>query len=169
MESKFADATSDDFDAKDMLGELSDMAQSKEEAGGRDEAAKSEPLARRKLAKSGELLRPGGPTQQPRRRPEQGAPPRERFVETAYWNPSVVTGADGKAKVTFKAPTALSAYQFTARGVTGSDTLVGQTTAAITVRKDFFVDLKVPSALTQGDRPRFMRGCTTSASPAQPP
>ena len=40
------------FDAKDMLGELSDMAQSKEAAGGRDEAAKSEPLARRKLAKS---------------------------------------------------------------------------------------------------------------------
>ena len=24
-------------------------------------------------------------------------PPRERFVETAYWNPSVVTGKDGKA------------------------------------------------------------------------
>ncbi|MGE3819108.1 MAG: MG2 domain-containing protein, partial [Isosphaeraceae bacterium] len=33
--------------------------------------------------------------------------PRERFVETAYWNPSVVTGADGKATVTFVAPTAL--------------------------------------------------------------
>ena len=44
---------------------------------------------------------------------------RERFVETAYWNPSVVTGHDGKARVTFKAPTALSGYRITARGVTG--------------------------------------------------
>ena len=32
------------------------------------------------------------------------APPRERFAETAYWNPLVVTGKDGKARVTFKAP-----------------------------------------------------------------
>ena len=44
-------------------------------------------------------------------------PPRQRFVETAYWNPSVVTGTDGKALVTFRAPAALSEYRFTARGV----------------------------------------------------
>ena len=80
---------------------------------------------------------------------------RERFVETAYWNPSVVTGKDGKATIKFRAPGALSEYRFTARGVTGADTLVGQTTADLAVRKDFFVDLKVPSALTQGDKPRF--------------
>src|SRR5579864_3188164 len=81
--------------------------------------------------------------------------PRQQFVETAYWNPSVVTGKDGKARVTFRAPLALSEYRFTARGVTGADTLVGQTTADLAVRKDFFVDLKVPSTLTQGDKPRF--------------
>jgi TolA-binding protein len=86
---------------------------------------------------------------------QQGRP-RERFVETAYWNPSVVTGKDGKARLTFRAPMALSEYRFTARGVTGSDTLVGQTTAGLTIRKDFFVDLKVPATLTQGDRPRFI-------------
>src|SRR5262249_48336736 len=80
---------------------------------------------------------------------------RERFVETAYWNPSVVTGADGKAVVKFRAPGALSEYRFTARGVSGHDTLVGQATADLAVRKDFFVDLKVPSAVTEGDRPRF--------------
>ncbi len=50
---------------------------------------------------------------------------------------------------------ALSEYRFSARGVTGADTLVGQATADLTVRKDFFVDLKVPAALTQGDKPRF--------------
>jgi tetratricopeptide (TPR) repeat protein len=84
------------------------------------------------------------------------AQPRERFAETAYWNPQVVTGKDGKAKLTFKAPTALSAYRITARGVTGADTLAGQTTATLTVRKNFFVDLKVPRSLTQGDKPRFI-------------
>ena len=51
---------------------------------------------------------------------------RERFVETAYWNPMVVTGKDGKARVSFKAPSALSEYRITARGVTGADTLAGQ-------------------------------------------
>ena len=82
--------------------------------------------------------------------------PRERFAETAYWNPLVVTGKDGKARITFKAPTALSAYRITARGVTGADTLAGQTTSSLTVRKNFFVDLKLPSSLTQGDKPRFI-------------
>ena len=84
------------------------------------------------------------------------ARPRQRFVETAYWNPAVVTGKDGKARVTFPAPMALSSYRFTARGVTGADTLVGQTTAELNVKKDFFVDLKAPAALTQGDKPRFL-------------
>ncbi len=32
---------------------------------------------------------------------------------------------------------------------------MGQTTAEVAVRKDFFVDLKVPAALTEGDKPRF--------------
>ncbi|WP_435019038.1 MG2 domain-containing protein [Tundrisphaera sp. TA3] len=81
--------------------------------------------------------------------------PREQYVETAYWNPSVVTGKDGKAKLTFRAPGALSEYVFSARGVTGADTLVGQATAEIAIRKDFFVDLKRPAALSQGDKPRF--------------
>ena len=43
--------------------------------------------------------------------------PRERFTETAYWNPLVQTGKDGTARVSFKAPTALSSYRITVRGV----------------------------------------------------
>ena len=82
--------------------------------------------------------------------------PREQFAETAYWNPSVVTGKDGKATVKFKAPMALSDYRFSARGVTGNDTLVGQASASLVVRKDFFVDLRVPATLSQGDKPRFV-------------
>ena len=83
-------------------------------------------------------------------------PLRQRFVETAYWNPNVVTGTDGKAVVAFEAPGALSTYRLIARGVTGRETLVGQATSSLTVRKDFFVDLKTPAVLTQGDRPRFI-------------
>src|SRR5207248_10693398 len=82
-------------------------------------------------------------------------PARPWFAEPAYWTPSVATGKDGTARVTFKAPTALSRYRFTARGVTGADTLAGQSTADLAVRKDFFVDLKVPSVLTEGDKPRL--------------
>ena len=78
--------------------------------------------------------------------------------------PRVVTGKDGKATVKFKAPMALSEYRFSARGVTGADTLVGQATASLAVRKDFFVDLKVPATLSQGDKPRFSARSTTSAS-----
>jgi hypothetical protein len=51
---------------------------------------------------------------------------------------------------------ALSRYRFSARGVSASDTLVGQTTAELAVRKEFFVDLKAPATLTQGDKPRFL-------------
>ena len=58
--------------------------------------------------------------------PGRRLPPREQFAETAYWNPSVVTDKDGKATVKFKAPMGLSEYRFSAKGVTGSDTLVGQ-------------------------------------------
>ena len=61
-------------------------------------AAKSEPA--RKTPRSDALR---GIAERPRMR-RSGAskartrpPPRERFVETAYWNPAVVTGKDGKA------------------------------------------------------------------------
>ncbi len=83
------------------------------------------------------------------------AAPRQSFAETAYWNPSVVTDKDGTARITFRAPSALSQYRITARGVTGSDTLAGETTADLAVRKDLFVDLKTPASLTQGDQPRL--------------
>src|SRR5262249_60877703 len=63
--------------------------------------------------------------------------------------------AQGSACLLFGGPMALPRYESPARGVTGSDSLVGQTSAELVVKKDFFVDLKVPAVLTQGDRPRF--------------
>ena len=81
---------------------------------------------------------------------------RAAFVETAYWNPSVVTDATGRARVTFRAPSALAEYRLAALGVTGSDTLVGQSTSGISVRKAFFVELKAPNVLTEGDEPQLL-------------
>ncbi len=72
--------------------------------------------------------------------------PRREFVETAYWNPAVVTGADGRATVKFAAPEALSEYRLLAKGITGADTLAGQASVTIAVRKDFYVELRAPGA-----------------------
>ncbi len=60
------------------------------------------------------------------------------------------------ARVKFRAPSALAEYRLAALGVTGSDTLVGQTTSGISVRKAFFVELKAPSVLTEGDEPQLL-------------
>lgn len=83
------------------------------------------------------------------------APARRRFVETAYWNPSIVTNASGVAKIRFKAPSALSNYRLDSWAVT-AETLVGQAGADLEVKKPFLVDLKLPPAFTQGDKPGVM-------------
>jgi len=132
-----ADATNDDFDQNQL--DLGFSTAAKRKANRAAPLGGFEPTP---LGKSGRV--------------EQAASPRERFAETAYWNPSVVTGKDGKAAVRFKAPAALSEYRFSARGVTGGDSLVGQGTATLSIRKDFSVDLRLPATLTQGDKPRFV-------------
>jgi TolA-binding protein len=83
------------------------------------------------------------------------APARESFVETAYWNPSVITDMNGRARVTFRAPSALAEYRLAALGVTGSDTMVGQSTAGLSVRQPFHIELRSPSVLNEGDQPRL--------------
>ncbi|MFO0961048.1 MAG: MG2 domain-containing protein [Isosphaeraceae bacterium] len=129
-----------DADFDDALGDT--------EALGRRKLSGKMDIAAKKSESKGRPLGGGG------RGP--GGQPRQQYVETAYWNPSVVTDKDGKATIKLTAPTALSEYRFTARGTTGSDTLVGQSTAEFAVRKDFFVELKAPAILTQGDKPRFL-------------
>ncbi|MCX6866177.1 MAG: MG2 domain-containing protein, partial [Verrucomicrobia bacterium] len=71
------------------------------------------------------------------------------------WLPSVITGADGKAVASIKMPETTTAWRLTARGCT-VETLVGQATAATLTRKDFFVDLKSPSFLREGDEIRVV-------------
>lgn len=76
--------------------------------------------------------------------------PRREVRGEGRWLTSVVTGADGKAVVSIKMPETTTAWCLTARGCT-VETLVGQATAATLTRKDFFVELKTPSFLREGD------------------
>lgn len=71
------------------------------------------------------------------------------------WLPTVVTGKDGKAVVSLKLPDTTTAWRLTARGCT-VETLVGQATAATLTRKDFFVDMKLPSFVREGDELRII-------------
>jgi hypothetical protein len=76
---------------------------------------------------------------------------RKRFPDTAYWNPRVITGADGRAQVSFSMPDTLTTWRATARAVT-MDTAVGETVAKVKCSKDLLVRLEPPRFMTQGDR-----------------
>lgn len=69
------------------------------------------------------------------------------------WLPSIITDANGKAVVTVPMPETTTAWRLTARGCT-VETLVGQATAQTLTRKDFFVELKTPSFVREGDELR---------------
>lgn len=75
---------------------------------------------------------------------------RKQFKDTAYWQPSAVTGSDGRATVRFRLPDNLTTWRATARGVT-SDTKVGFAQSKVVARKDVILRLETPRFLTQGD------------------
>jgi hypothetical protein len=75
---------------------------------------------------------------------------RKEFKDTAFWQPSVVTGKDGRANVKFRLPDNLTTWRATARGVT-SDTKVGVARHKIVSRKDVILRLETPRFLTQRD------------------
>jgi len=76
---------------------------------------------------------------------------RRNFPDTAYWNPSVVTGDDGTAKVTLKLPDNLTTWRMTARGLT-ADTRVGQASSDLIATKPLLVRPALPRFLTAGDK-----------------
>lgn len=81
------------------------------------------------------------------------APPlevRQEFPDTAYWNASAVTDANGLAQVTVRLPDSLTTWRMEARGVT-ADTRVGQAAAEVVVTKDLLVRPVTPRFFTAGD------------------
>lgn len=115
-------------------------AQAAEELSLADEEALGQVAGRRALRRAEEKAAAAAPM----------PPAREAFPETAYWNPAVVTDKDGRATLTITMPGAITKWRLTARGATAA-TLVGQQTAAIATRQEFFVELKLPAIVTEGD------------------
>ena len=85
---------------------------------------------------------------------QKGGGGRSVFKDTAYWNPMVATGADGRARVTFKLPDNLTTWAIAAVGAT-RDTVVGQEVTEVLVTKDVIVRPIVPNIIREGDRMRI--------------
>ncbi|CAN5816298.1 hypothetical protein BH18ACI4_BH18ACI4_03790 [soil metagenome] len=76
---------------------------------------------------------------------------RKNFKDTAFWQPEVITGSDGRATVKVRLPDNLTTWRAIARGIT-ADTKVGATKYKIVSRKDVILRLETPRFVTQGDR-----------------
>lgn len=76
---------------------------------------------------------------------------RKRFLDTAYWGPSIITDARGQARVSFSLPDNLTTWRATVRGIT-KNTLCGQATNTVIARQPMLVRLELPRFLVQGDR-----------------
>ncbi len=81
--------------------------------------------------------------------------PRTEQPDAGYWIPSVITDENGEATVEIPMPEKTTAWKLTSRGCT-PETLVGQATAETVTRKDFFVTIKTPAFVRDGDELRVM-------------
>jgi hypothetical protein len=81
-----------------------------------------------------------------------GEPPRLRqyFPETMYWNPEAITDGSGRLSLEIPMADSITTWRLTALAST-QDGRIGATTTGIRVFQDFFIDLDLPLALTQGD------------------
>ncbi len=79
------------------------------------------------------------------------APLRQRFEDTAFWSPTVLTDAKGMATVGFEMPGNLTSWRATARGVT-MDTSVGTGTSMVQANRPVMLRLATPRQMVQGDR-----------------
>jgi 5-hydroxyisourate hydrolase-like protein (transthyretin family) len=75
---------------------------------------------------------------------------RQFFPETMYWNPEAITDASGGWRTDLDLAHTITTWRLTALA-SAQDGRLGSTTAPIRVFQDFFVDIDLPLALTQGD------------------
>jgi uncharacterized protein YfaS (alpha-2-macroglobulin family) len=76
---------------------------------------------------------------------------RSDFRSTAFWQPDVMTGAGGTARVSLKFPEALTTWRATARAVTRT-TQVGMASATARTKMPLIVRLQAPRFFVAGDR-----------------
>jgi hypothetical protein len=75
---------------------------------------------------------------------------RHVFDETAYWAPSLETGAGGRASLRFHLPDSLTTWRVHALAST-VDGRIGTLEGTFKTFQPFFIDLDTPQVLTQGD------------------
>ncbi len=81
------------------------------------------------------------------------ANPRWNFPDTAYWNATIVTGADGRATVRVPLPDSLTRWRAVVRAVTADEfPRVGEAVASITTTQPIVVRPALPRQLVQGDQ-----------------
>jgi alpha-2-macroglobulin len=76
---------------------------------------------------------------------------RGNFLDTAFWQADVVTGADGQASLSITLPDNLTTWRLDARGLT-ADTLVGQSTVDIVSSKPLLIRPVTPRFFVVGDQ-----------------
>ncbi len=76
---------------------------------------------------------------------------RGNFTDTAYWNPSIVTDANGKATVRFRLPDNLTTWQFLAIGSTQDHRFGSQAVTVIETKKAIVRPVR-PRFAVRGDR-----------------
>lgn len=76
---------------------------------------------------------------------------RSYFPETLYWNPNLITDAQGEATLRLPMADSITTWRMSllANSLQGA---IGSTTKKVRVFQPFFIDLNLPVALTQGDR-----------------
>ena len=84
--------------------------------------------------------------------------PRRDEQDTAAWQANLVTGADGRARMTFTMPDSLARWRITVRAVSttgASDGIVGQRTASIRSDKALYLKWTGPQRFRESDQPRL--------------
>lgn len=75
---------------------------------------------------------------------------RQNFQDTAYWNGSIITDANGMAEVSLTLPDNLTTWVADLRGLT-TDTRVGSATHELLTTKDLLIRPETPSFFVEGD------------------
>lgn len=78
--------------------------------------------------------------------------PRREDVDTAAWQPELVTDADGKTRFTFKMPDSLTRWRITARAI-ADDGQVGQKKQFLRSEKPLYLKWSGPTHFRNGDKP----------------
>ena len=78
--------------------------------------------------------------------------PRREDVDTAYWNPQLVTDASGRAHFSFRMPDSLTRWRITGRAIDAAGE-VGQRRAYVRSEKPVYVKWTSPDWLRDNDKP----------------